>query len=95
MKMITTLARPGPGFMSGALLAMLVTISPIHAGWLVEDQKLESADVIDEGPYEFDGFFARSFAQSVSGNTLAVLNRNDETAIFSSAMELAGKSKPN
>lgn len=78
---MTTLTRPSPGFMSGVLLAMLVAVSPVYASLALEGQKLESSDVVidDSGGGE-DGFYARSFAQSVSGTTAAVLNRNDETA---------------
>jgi len=36
VKKMAILARPSPGFMGGALLAMLATVSPVHAGWLVE-----------------------------------------------------------
>ena len=42
VKKMAILARPGPGFMGGALLAMLLTVSPVHAGWLVEGQKVEA-----------------------------------------------------
>ncbi|RUM94246.1 MAG: hypothetical protein DSZ28_04155 [Thiothrix sp.] len=44
LKKTAFLARPGPAFMGGALLAMLVAVSPVHAGWLVEDQKLTASD---------------------------------------------------
>ena len=52
------------GFIGGALLAVLVTISPVHAGWLVEEQKLVASDA----------GAADSFGASiaVSGNTAVV-----------------------
>ncbi len=64
LKKMATLARSGLGFMGGALLAMLITTSPIHAGWLVEEQKLVAPDAAP----------ADSFGTSiaVSGNTAVV-----------------------
>jgi hypothetical protein len=55
---------PSPGFIGGALLAMLLIVDPIHAGWLVEEQKLTVSD-----PATID-FFGNSIA--VSGNTAVI-----------------------
>jgi hypothetical protein len=44
LKKSAFIARPGPAFWGGALLAMLIVVSPVHAGWLVEDQKLTASD---------------------------------------------------
>ena len=54
----------GQGFIGGALLAVLVTISSVHAGRLVEEQKLVASDAAA----------ADSFGASiaVSGNTAVV-----------------------
>jgi len=47
LKKTAILARPGPGFMGGALLAILIAVSPVHAGWLVEEQKLTAYDMTE------------------------------------------------
>jgi predicted amidohydrolase len=64
LKETTFFGRLGPGFMGGALLAMLVAVNPIHAGWLVEDQELTASDAAAGDA------FGDSVA--VSGNTAVV-----------------------
>jgi len=64
LKKMATLARSGPGFMGGALLAMLGTICPVQAGWLVEQQELAASDAAESDA--FGGSVA------VSGDTAVV-----------------------
>ncbi|MCK5920914.1 MAG: FG-GAP repeat protein, partial [Methylococcales bacterium] len=81
LKNAAILTRPGPGFMGGALLVMLAIISPIRAGWLVEDQKLEgpvwNGETMIHGAY-----FGETVA--ISGDTAVVSARyNNELADLS------------
>lgn len=72
LKNAAILTRPGSGFMGGALLVMLAIISPIHAGWLVEDQMVLSSD----------GAEGDSFGNSVAvfGDTAVIGAPGDDDA---------------
>jgi len=56
LKKSAFIAKSGPAFWGGVLLViMLIAVSPVHASWLVEDQKLTASDAISGGSIAVSG----------------------------------------